>query len=109
MGERPSVKFTIEKIDNDGNYEPGNCRWATMKEQNRNTRRNRRLTAHGETKAISAWAEDERCVASYSALIRRIDQGWEPELALSAPRSVKRHPNGHFTTNNPCTTEEPLL
>lgn len=43
MGERPSPKHTIDRINNDGNYEPKNCRWATRHEQMRNTRRNRMI------------------------------------------------------------------
>lgn len=53
MGKRPSPKHTLERINNDGNYEPGNCRWATRKEQSRNTRRNIFVTFKGERMVLA--------------------------------------------------------
>jgi hypothetical protein len=56
MGHRP-VGLTLERINNRGNYEPSNCKWATKKEQGRNTCKNKMITYGGETKCMSEWAE----------------------------------------------------
>lgn len=57
MGLRPEG-HTLERIDNNGNYGPDNCRWATPKEQNRNTRVCRYITQKGRTQTVAAWAEE---------------------------------------------------
>jgi len=58
MGPKPSPLHTIERIDNSGNYEPGNCKWATRTEQTRNTAQNRNLTAKGKTQCLTDWARE---------------------------------------------------
>lgn len=55
MGERPAG-MTLERVDGAKNYEPSNCRWATRREQARNTRRNRYITHEGETLILADWS-----------------------------------------------------
>jgi hypothetical protein len=55
MGERP-VGMTLDRKDNDGDYTPDNCRWATRAEQNSNRTNTRLVTLNGETKTVAQWA-----------------------------------------------------
>jgi hypothetical protein len=82
VGPRPEG-HSLDRIDNNGNYEPGNVRWATHREQMRNTSRNKLITAHGKTKTQLDWA---RATGIDPALIhRRLKRGWKPGAAVNTP------------------------
>lgn len=83
MGRRPSRFHSIDRIDSDGNYEPGNCRWATAQEQSDNKRRTYKITARGKTQTITAWALETGM--SRLTIWKRAKQGWDPEDILSVP------------------------
>jgi hypothetical protein len=79
MGE-PGPSETIERIDNNRNYEPRNCRWASRKEQARNTRRTILLRFNGREQSMAAWAEE--LGINYWTLHQRYRRGWSDERII---------------------------
>lgn len=82
MGQPPSPKHTLERIDNDGWYKPSNCRWATMIEQQNNRRGNRRIAWMGETLTLMQWAR--RTGINRRTLAARLNKGWPLDKAFAA-------------------------
>lgn len=83
MGERPTPGHQIEREDNDGDYEPGNCVWADRIEQGANKRNNVLLTHDGRTLTVAQWSREVQI--SQFVLRRRLSRGWPVSRALTEP------------------------
>ena len=90
VGRRPNSKYSIERIDTNGNYNPENCKWATQKEQQRNRRNNLILTINGASKTLAEWSEISGIKAS-CILARKRKLGWPDEKCVF--NSVRKKKN----------------
>lgn len=82
MGDRPSGT-TLDRKNNDGDYEPGNCRWATVHQQQGNKRTTIYLEYGGRCMGLAAWARTTKI--RRATLYARVRRGWPAALALNMP------------------------
>lgn len=106
MGEAPTPKHEVDRINNDGDYTPENCRWATRKTQNRNTRRAVLLKHAGEELPLEEWAE--RLGMPGARIRHRLRRGWTVAEALITPCLANRSQRGRGDgTTSELATETP--
>ena len=88
VGRRPSKKHTLDRLNNDGNYQPGNVEWRTRKQNARNRRNRLVIEAYGQRMLLIEWADE--LGFPYNVLRNRLNAGWTPEEVVGTPRGCDR-------------------
>lgn len=88
VGPSPGPEYSLERVDNDRGYEPGNVRWATPLEQAQNTRASHLVEVGGETLSVHAWSR--RTGISVSSIYSRVKRGWSWPEAVSTPPDLSK-------------------
>lgn len=87
MGEPNGL--TLDRINNDGDYKPSNCRWVSSKVQNNNTSRNVRIIFNSEKRTLAEWSE--KVDIPYSTLYDRYKRNWNIKDMLSKERRINQY------------------
>lgn len=98
VGNAPGKEYTIDRINNDGHYEPGNVRWITRKEQSKNRRNTILITYLGQTKRLQEWC-DELGIRYGLVATRLIKLKWDPIKALTTPSDPVYNPRKNKLSN----------